>query len=316
MSQFQLLMLSAMYENGGNVTQRLLDGHPELLVYPFESQLGTRFVNDHLTSMFPKKYRWPSFPLNAGAEEDYKAIIDEEVKVRSRTPQVSKFANFRFDLDDDERHDLFLQQMQKTGRSRGNIVAAFMRSTFGAWKNHTTPSHQSVHVGYSPIIVVDAARILEDFANAQILHIVRNPWSAYADTKKRAVPMPLETYMTAWATVQHHALTFAEAYPDSVHLIRFEDIIRAPEDVLGKICKTLGLQPHVALREPSWNGNPLQEVYPFGTIRLANEATNLQTAAELSAEETASIYKWAKPYLPLLGYEGSAGGYAGHAEAP
>ena len=43
-----LLMLGAMYENGGNTTHRFLDGHPELFVYPFESQLGTRLVTDEL----------------------------------------------------------------------------------------------------------------------------------------------------------------------------------------------------------------------------------------------------------------------------
>ncbi len=52
---FRLLMLGAMYENGGNMTHRFLDGHPELFVYPFESQVGTRLVQDHLTSMFPVK---------------------------------------------------------------------------------------------------------------------------------------------------------------------------------------------------------------------------------------------------------------------
>ena len=40
MPAFPLLMISAMYENGGNTTQRLLDGHPELFSYPFESQTG------------------------------------------------------------------------------------------------------------------------------------------------------------------------------------------------------------------------------------------------------------------------------------
>ena len=43
--KFNLLMLGAMYENGGNVHHRLLDGHPEMFVYPFESQLGTRLVS-------------------------------------------------------------------------------------------------------------------------------------------------------------------------------------------------------------------------------------------------------------------------------
>ena len=64
-SDFRLLMIGAMYENGGNTTHRFLDGHPQMCVYPFESQPGTRYVNDMLTSMFPVKYRWPVFTLNA-----------------------------------------------------------------------------------------------------------------------------------------------------------------------------------------------------------------------------------------------------------
>ena len=51
---FQLLMLGAMCnENGGNTTHRFLDGHPQMFVYPFESQLGTRLVVDALSSTFP-----------------------------------------------------------------------------------------------------------------------------------------------------------------------------------------------------------------------------------------------------------------------
>ena len=81
--EFRLLMLSAMYENGGNTVHRFLDGHPQMFVYPFESQLGTKLVQDHLTSMFPVKYRWPAFALEATPWQDYKAIIDEECKIRA-----------------------------------------------------------------------------------------------------------------------------------------------------------------------------------------------------------------------------------------
>ncbi|TMA33615.1 MAG: sulfotransferase, partial [Deltaproteobacteria bacterium] len=80
--EFRLLMLSAMYENGGNTTHRFLDGHPQLFVYPFESQLGTPLVRDHLSSTFPLKYRWPVFALDANPAEDYRSFIDEECRVR------------------------------------------------------------------------------------------------------------------------------------------------------------------------------------------------------------------------------------------
>jgi|SRR5947209_2494134 len=86
-SRFRFLMLGAMYENGGNTTHRFLDGHPQMYVYPYESQIGTRMVNDHLSSVFPVKYRWPVFALDATPEQDYHAIIDEEGKVRSKNPR-------------------------------------------------------------------------------------------------------------------------------------------------------------------------------------------------------------------------------------
>src|ERR1043166_8158400 len=104
-NDLRLLMIGAMYENGGNTTHRLLDGHPELFVYPFESQLGTRLVTDQLASVFPVKYRWPVFALDATPAQDYAAIIDEETKVRARTPIVSKFRDQPFELSDDERRD-------------------------------------------------------------------------------------------------------------------------------------------------------------------------------------------------------------------
>ena len=78
-----------------------------MFVYPFESQVGTKYVLDHMTSMFPFKYRWPVFDLAATAYQDYKAIIDEEVKVRSRTPNVSKFRHMPFEMDDDERCEIY-----------------------------------------------------------------------------------------------------------------------------------------------------------------------------------------------------------------
>src|SRR5579862_5041524 len=124
---FKLLMISAMYENGGNATHRFLDGHPQLLVYPFESQLGTRLVCDALSSVFPLKYRWPEFALDASAAADYHAIIDEECKVRSRTPQVSKFRHVDFDFSDDERCHIFERYVDGQPRSRAANVAAFFR---------------------------------------------------------------------------------------------------------------------------------------------------------------------------------------------
>jgi hypothetical protein len=302
MAEFRLLMLSAMYENGGNTTHRLLDGHPQLFVYPFESQLGTHLVQDHLTSMFPVKYRWPVFKLDATPEEDYHAIIDEEGKVRARTPQVSKFRHMPFDFSDDERKRLYAEAVRASGRSRAHNVAAFFRATFDAWKDYRRTGEQAVYVGYSPIIGVDADKILDDLQGGHVLHVVRNPWSAYADTKKRPVPLSLERYLTAWVTTQYHATVFQQRYPDRLHVVRYEDIIADPLAALGRVCEAMGLRRDESLRTPTWNGTALPEVSPWGTIRQPTPAANDATARELSANERERVRMWAQPYLDRFGY--------------
>ena len=301
--EFRLLMLSAMYENGGNTTHRFLDGHPELFVYPFESQVGTRLVQDHLSSMFPVKYRWPVFALDATPLQDYRAIIDEECKVRARTPHVSKFRDVPFDFSDDERAQLYEQHVTRSGRSRGANMAAFFRATFEAWKDHRRTGRERVHVGYSPIITVDAEKILADLPGAHVLHVVRNPWSAFADTKKRPVPLALADYLLGWTLNQYHALLYRDRFPDRVHVVRAEDVMADPQRTLGAVCEKLGLEPAEALRTPTWNGTPLTEIYPWGTIRTPTPEANRATARELTPRERDDVRARAWQYLEALDYK-------------
>jgi hypothetical protein len=301
-SHFRLLMIGAMYENGGNTTHRFLDGHPQMFVYPFESQLGTRLVNDHLTSTFPVKYRWPVFPLDGTPAGDYKMIIDEEGKIRSRTPFVSKFRDYPFSFSDDDRLQRYVDFVSQTGRSTGNNVAAFFRATFDAWTDLNRSGQEAIHVGYSPIVVVDAERILRDLPNAHVLHIVRNPWSAFADTSKRPVPLSLETYLLGWVLNQQHALMFRALHPDRIHLLRIEDVMADPKRELGGLCRTLGLEVTDTLSRPSWNGRTLEQVYPWGTIRTPTPEANRATALELSPRQRDEIRIRAGRFLDDLDY--------------
>jgi hypothetical protein len=300
----RLLMISAMYENGGNTTHRFLDGHPELFVYPFESQIGTRFVNDSLTSTFPVKYRWPVFQLDATPREDYRAIIDEEGKVRARTPQVSKFRHMPFELSDEGRLEHYLRHVAGSGRSAADNVGAFFMATFDAWKDYRRSGSEKVYVGYSPVIVVDAGKILSQMPNAHVLHVVRNPWSAYADTKKRAVPLALETYMMCWSLNQYFALLNKKRYPDRMHILRLEDELADPAVALSSVLGAIGVAPGALKKFPSWNGEELKEVYPWGTIRKPTSEANQATAQELSPEERRDVRASAGPYLDVFAYEG------------
>src|SRR4030043_51928 len=205
--KFRLIMISAMYENGGNTLQKHLDGHPEMFVYPFESQPGTFLVSDWMTSMYPVKYRGPEFGISGTFDRDYEAIIDEEFKVRVNTPHVSKFRDAAdMGCTNAGRKAAFLKFLEGKPRTRANIVEAYFRSTFMVWKTYKRTGSEKAYLGYSPIIGVDTDKMVADFPDSIMIHIVRNPYAAYAETKRRPVPYTLERYVRTWNIVQLAAL--------------------------------------------------------------------------------------------------------------
>jgi hypothetical protein len=133
---------------------------------------------------------------------------------------------------------------------------------------------------------------------------VRNPWSAYADTKKRAVPLSLHHYMLGWTLNQHLVLLHRRSFPDRVHVVRAEDVMADSTGTLGRVLDRIGLDPAASsLGTPSWNGGALDQVYPWGTIRTPTPEANLATANQLDQTEKEAVRAAAGPYLDLLGYE-------------
>jgi hypothetical protein len=300
---FRLFMISAMYENGGNTTHRFLDGHPELFVYPFESQLGNSSCVDFLSSLFPFKYRYPDFPTSASPAECYEMFFDEEYKTIARNRKVSKFRDADFQIDEKARKRIFVEILDKQPLSRGNIVAAFFEATFKSWTNLNRSGREEAYVGYSPVIGFDGQKILNDFPLGHVIHVVRNPWSGFADTAKRPFPLSAERYAWTWAMMQHHALVFAGKFPERFHIVRFEDLVADRRGTLGELANKLGITWDDALLTPSWNGQKLEQVYPWGTIRMPTTEANIATMNELDVKQKAVIAGITRVMLPHFDYE-------------
>jgi hypothetical protein len=73
---------------------------------------------------------------------------------------------------------------------------------------------------------------------------------------------------------------------------------------LGKFLIDLGFSTNTSLAAPSWNGQQMQQVYPWGTIRQPTPAANRATADELSLQEKEEIGIRTATLLDRLGYAG------------
>lgn len=296
-------MITAMHENGGNVFQRHLDGHPELLVYPFESQLGTRYVVDELLSLFPFKYRWPEFTTEGNPEQDFELFYDEEVKTRLRRPGGSKFRSVDLQMVEAERKSLFVEHMHGKPRTRSNLVSAFFHATFESWKNLSRSGKEKFWVGYSPIIGVDAEKILTDFPDGYVLHIVRNPLACFAETCRRPYPLPLKRYAWTWSFVQYNGLVFTQKFPGRYIVIKYEDLMMKKEETMLRLAEKIGISFNESMMYPSWNGGKLENMYPWGTIDLANPEEQQQRIQELSNHQVTEIRQITGYMVQALGYE-------------
>lgn len=301
--RLNFIMISAMYENGGNTTHRMLDGHPELHVYPYESQLGTSLVSDFLTSVVPFKYRYPEFPMHGELLNDYELFFDEEMKTLLRVPSRSKFKDAPMKLKEDDRRKAFLKFMKGKDRTRANLVDAFFHATWDAWTNLVRTGKEKAYVGYSPVIGLDGEKMVKDFPNGHVIHVVRNPYSGYADTKKRPFPLSLARYTWTWNFMQQMAMTYNEKYPKQFHIVRFEDLVADPKKTMTQLCKKLGLAFSPTTLYPSWNGTKMESVYPWGTIRTPTTEANIATKNELSKPEIAEIKSLSGVMRRALGYE-------------
>ena len=120
--------------------------------------------------------------------------------------------------------------------------------------------------------------------------------------KKRAMPLPLAHYIMVWCINPQAALAYSDLHPGRVHVLRFEDFVVDPVQVLGDFLAKIGVSRQPTLAKPTWNGKALTQVYPWGTIRTPTTEANRATADELTKAEKQEIHHRTKPFLDLLGY--------------
>ncbi len=305
MGDFRLVMVSAGFEHGGNVTHRHLDGHSQLLVYPFESQLGNRNFNDFLASVERVQYRYPEFPEGMTAEELYEQMIDEEMKTFLRKRNGSKFKDADCQLVEADRVAAFKKYLGTGPYRRAQVIEAFFRSTFDAWTNYyVKPTDKSVYVGYSPAIGIDADRMVRDFPNIRIMHIVRNPFSAYRDTKRRPFPQPLSKYLITWNIYHSTVEMYAKMYPKNVRVFRYEDLVENKEAFMKDVSGFIGVDFEPAMLYPSWNGKEIKDnIAPWGTVLKSDKAYNQQVLNELNDAEKAQIVAGTTALARHFGYD-------------
>ena len=289
---FRLVLISAWNDSGGGFLHRLFDGHPECFVYPFELQLGTALLHDGFESWFRPKYRWPILPEDLGAaspEQLFELFLDDEVKGCLRGRAASKFREFDLELSMEAWRTQFAARLGAAPRTPERVIAAYVGGLFAAWRNRRGSGRERIYLAHCPTIVLDADRLLVDCPGARLIHVVRRPTSGFVDMRRRVPDMEVASYSRKWSLINMLGFYFAEKYPARMTTVRFDRLIEERAAELGRLCAWLGLGYDAVLEVPTWNGEPLARLWPFGGVPVVSAAHERECEDSLSFEDRAVI---------------------------
>lgn len=131
------------------------------------------------------------------------------------------------------------------------------------------------------------ARLMVDFPEAKMLHVVRHPFAVYASScqalRNAGLPSSDETRILRQMRLSYREAASRSARPasDSYLLVRYEDLLEDTAGGVLRIASFLGIQPLPVMTQPTANGIPTPSNSSFDSNKAAGELDHRPANVEL-----------------------------------
>ena len=228
-------------KSGTTVLTNLLEGHPQLAVYPIDLAL--------LYAYFPAYIREHVTPQERRARLQHILFTDLAERVPARTIDIDALAErFFAGLKDDKLDDL------------GALIARLM-AAFQATAGHPV-AQTRWGVFKETSIEIYAAEIMGWFPDARFIHLLRDPrdnfaalaggvdkhYSRLGEDHNRTLASLLNRARIGLQMARSNRARYGE---ERYHLVRFEDLATAPEPTMRGIAAFLGIDFDPCLLKPT-----------------------------------------------------------------
>jgi hypothetical protein len=231
-------------KSGTSLLRALLDGHPQLLVYPEETVFFRRYLPEAQGCTLEQRLRiaeqrlihiftWNQAdppPSQAGfPDRDYSSVSFEAVKAA-------------------------LERIVRAGlRHDGDMLSAAML-TFGEATGQNLAEKRG-WVEKTPFNERYARQIYTWWPEARCLHLLRDPRDNYASYQRKHPDWTPEIFAFSWEDSTRLGEENQRRYGASRYwLRRYEDLVQDPEKFLTEMCAFLGIDDDPVLRVPTRNG--------------------------------------------------------------
>ena len=264
-----VVLICQAQRSGGTLLRNLFDGHPQCHVHPGEWHIG-----------HTRRYLWPKLKPDQPPETWWVRLREEVLERRFQTGipvDPSKYrgedasrreGTYPFLLPPLLHRALFLGAIADIRKYREiegdrDILNAYLTGLFNAWlDNHTLRSSEKRWaVAFAPRLAWDERReqFFEAYPDGRLISILRDPYSWMASARGRQIKDAenSERLLTLWTKSTREMIAAKRDRADQVTVLRFEDLVRSPDDVMRGLADALGIDFADSMVEPTFNSRPI-----------------------------------------------------------
>ena len=251
----EAIFIVGVSRSGTTLMRRILDRH---------SRIGIVTENHYLGHLLPWEgtrhyFRRLGDPRDdATVREMVELIYSGELQRRSKLRELSPY--WRWLTGKVPRADIEAYLLASDRTERG-FFEAFLRIYADRRGKAIIGEKTPAHVDY-------VEELLAWFPDGRVVHCLRDPRAIYVSELRRrtehavgfpyrqlaAVPALMARFVLlevvwAWARAVHRHRQLSRRYPGRYRLLRFEDLVSAPQDTLDDICAFLGVESEPRMLE-------------------------------------------------------------------
>ncbi len=286
--QEPLVLISQMQRSGGTLLLRLLDGHPECHVAPFQLRGIDETAKRRSTD--PEEV-WQTLhdpKLERRYREGYRQVKHDVLRDREV---------FSFRLPPDVHRAIYERCVaSRAALSTRDLVDCYFTAFFNGWLDYENlgPGPKRWVVGFEPAVPAKklGRRALRGlYPDGRVVSIVRDPWTWYASARRWEPRWrDRERALDDWCDVAIGTLRWKKTAQDALVILTFEELVSRTEETMRALAGRLGIDYLPGLLVPTFNGRPIGANTSFADVATEVSTKPLERAErELGDDDAAYI---------------------------
>lgn len=234
------VILMGYPKSGTTLLTSLLDGHPQLLVFPEELK----------SFSYSEKYIYSDSklsPLEWAKKLTYDSHIQFEDQLSGKIKgDVRNYSDLDLNL-----YKKKLSERLSLARTEKEVLLAVIESFYDI--DHSDKSDKRAWVQKTARTYLYFPLLHEWFGdNLVCLHMKRDPYDNCASWRKMS-SLPIENIIRDWK-ISNSVADMARKKIKNYHFIQYEDLVLNPEKVMHQVCDWIGISFDKSLLQPTLNG--------------------------------------------------------------